>query len=70
MIKGLAERGISKDLNVKVRLQPRFTTENTEHHIKPIFRKNPDATIIHSGTNDITNGKLTKKKIKKGSQTD
>ena len=61
MIKGLAERGISKDHNVKVRAQPRCTTENIEDHIKPILRKNPDTIIIHSGTNDATNDKPTKK---------
>ena len=65
MIKGLAERGISKDHNVKVRPQPGRTTEEIEDHIKPILRKNPDVIIIHSGTNDVTNDKPTKKKIKK-----
>ena len=39
MIKGLAERGISKDHNVKVRPQPGCTTEDIEDHIKPILRK-------------------------------
>ena len=65
MIKGLAERGILKDHNVKVRPQPGCTTEAIEDHVKPILRKNPDAIIIHSGTNDVTNDKPTKKKIKK-----
>ena len=65
MIKDLAERGISKDHNVKARSQPGCTTEDIEDHIKPILRKNPDAIIIHSGTNDVTNDKPTKKKIKK-----
>ena len=65
IIKGLAETGISKDHNVKVRPQPGCTTEDIEDHIKPILRKNPDAIIIHSGTNDVTNDKPTKKKIKK-----
>ena len=65
MIKGLAERVISKDHNVKVRPQPGCITEDIEDHIKPTIRKNPDAIIIHSRTNDITNDKPTKKKIKK-----
>ena len=64
MIKGLAERGISKNHNVKVRPQPGCTTEDIEDHIKPTIRKNPDAIIIHSGTNDVTNDKPTKKKTK------
>ena len=67
MIKGLAERGISKDHNVKPLPESKTgcTTEDIEDHIKPIIRKNPDAIIIHSGTNDVTNDKPTKKKIKK-----
>ena len=65
MIKGLPERGISKDYNVKVRSQPGCTTEDIEDHIKPIIRKDTDAIIIHSGTNGVTNDKPTKKKIKK-----
>ena len=65
MIKGLTERGISKDHNVKVRPQPACTTEDIEDQVKPILRKNADAIIIHSGTNDVTNDKPTKKKIKK-----
>ena len=64
MIKCLAEKGISKDHNVKLRPQPTCATEETEDHIKLILRKNPGTIIIHSGTNDVTNGK-TKKKIKK-----
>ena len=68
MIKGLAERGISKDHNLKVRPQAWCTTEDIEDHIKPILRKNPDAIIIHSGTNDVTRYKPTKNK--KFSQAD
>ena len=37
MIKGLAERVISKDHNVKVRAQPECTTEDIEDHIKLIL---------------------------------
>ena len=52
MIKGLAERGISKDHNVMKRQQPGCTTEDIEDHIKPILRKNPYAIIIYSRTNE------------------
>ena len=65
MIKGFAEIGISKNHNVKVRPQPGCTTENTKDHIEPILRKNSDAKIIYSGTNDITNNKPIKNKTKK-----
>ena len=46
MVKGLAERGISKDHGVKVRPQPVCTTEGIQDHIKPILSKNPDVIII------------------------
>ena len=65
MIQSLAQRGISKDHDVKVRPQPRCKTEDIEDHFKPILRKNPDAITIHSGTNDAKNDKPTKKKKKK-----
>ena len=64
MIQSLAQRGISKDHDVKVRPQPRCKTEDIEDHFKPILRKNPDAITIHSGTNDAKNDKPTKKKKK------
>ena len=50
---------------MKVRPQPGCTIEDIEDHIKPILLKNPDVIIIHSGPNDVTNDKPTKKKIKK-----
>ena len=62
MMKGLAEWGVSKDHNVKVRPQTGCATEDTEDHIKSILRKNPDVIIIHSGTNDVT--KVNQQKIK------
>ena len=64
-IKGFAERVILKDRNVKVRPQLVSTTEDIEDHIKLILPKDPDAIIIPSETNGVTNDKPTKKKIKK-----
>ena len=49
---------------MKVRPQAGCTTEDIEDHIKPILCKNPSAIIIHSGTNDVMNGKPTKKENK------
>ena len=65
MIKGLAESGFSKDHNLAVRLQPGCITEHIKYHIKLTLPRNPDAIIIHSGTNEIMNDKLMKKKTKK-----
>ena len=59
MIKGLAEKGISK--NVKVSPHPRCTTNDIKDHVKPILCKDPDAIIIHSENNDVTNGKQAKR---------
>ena len=51
---------------MKIRSQPGCTTEDIEDHIKSILRKiSPDAIIINLRTNDVTNDKPTKKKIKK-----
>ena len=54
------------DRNMKARPQPGCTTEDIEDHIKLILRKNPDAIIIHSGSNDVTSDEpTTKKKVVK-----
>ena len=50
---------------MKVRPQLVSTTEDIEDHIKLILPKDPDAIIIPSETNGVTNDKPTKKKIKK-----
>ena len=34
-------------------------------YIKPIARRKPDALMIHTGTNDLTNGVNTMKKVRK-----
>ena len=34
-------------------------------YIKPVVRKKPDTVIIHTGTNDLTNGGKTMNKVKK-----
>ena len=65
MEKGLAERVISKDYNLKVRLQARrYTTEDIEDNIKLIPKK-PNVIIIYLKTNEITDSKTTKKNIRK-----
>ena len=48
---------------MKVRPQPGFTTGRRRSY-QGDTPKNPDAIIFHSGTNDITNDKPTKNKIK------
>lgn len=61
MAKDLAERVVLKVRNAKIIPQPRSIIENIEDHAKPLLRKKLDARIIHSGTNDISNGTKYKK---------
>ena len=51
--------------NVKVFTHPGSTTEDMLDYIKPIARRKPDTLIIHAGTNDLTNGVNTMKKVRK-----
>ena len=41
------------------------TTEDMLDYFKPMVRKKPDTVIIHTGTNDLTNGVKTMNKVKK-----
>ena len=54
----------SKKNNVKVITHTGSTTEDMLDYIKPIARRKPDTMIIHAGTNDLTNGVNTIKKVK------
>ena len=59
----------SKKDNVKVITQQGSTTEDLLNYIKPIARRKPDTSIIHTGTNDPTNGINSMKKCKKISRS-
>ena len=55
----------SKKNNVKVITHSGSTTEDMlDHIIKPIARRKPDTLIIHTRTNDLTNGVNTMKKVR------
>ena len=54
----------SKKNNVKVVTHPGSTTKDMPDYIKPIARRKPDTLIIHTGTNDPTNGVNTMKKVR------
>ena len=54
----------SKKNNVKVITHTGSTTEDMLDYIKPIARRKPDTMIIHAGTNALTNGVNTIKKVK------
>ena len=55
----------SKKNNVNVITHPGSTTEDMLDYIKPIARRKPDTLIIHTRTNDVTNGVNTMKKVRK-----
>ena len=59
------EKLSSKKNNVKVITHPGSTTEEMLDYIKQIARKKPDTLIIHTGTNDLSNGVNTMKKVRK-----
>ena len=55
----------SRENFVKVSTQSGATTEDMLDNIKPLVRKKPNAVIIHTDTNDLTNGVKTMNKVKK-----
>ena len=59
------EKLSSKKNNVKVITHPGSTTKDMLDYIKQIARKKPDTLIIHTGTNDLSNGVNTMKKVRK-----
>ena len=52
----------SKNYEVKVAAHPRSATEDLIDYIQPAVRKKTDFLVIHTGTNDLTNGVNTTKK--------
>ena len=66
MIKYLRRENVSsKNYEVKVAAHPGSTTEDLIDYIKPVVRKKTDFLVIHTGTNDLTNGVNTMKEIRK-----
>ena len=55
----------SKNYEVKVAAHPGSTTEDLIDYIKPVVRKKTDFLVIHTGTDDLTNGVNTVKEIRK-----
>ena len=66
LVKYLRREDLSSKMNnVKVITHPGFTTEDMLDYIKLIARRKPDTLIIHTGTNDLTNGVNAMKKVRK-----
>ena len=66
MVKYLRREELSsKKNNVKVITHLGSSTEDMLDYIKPIACRKPDTLIIHTSTNDLTNGVNTMKKVRK-----
>ena len=65
MIKHLTGHRISEKNHIKIKTNPGATTEDVIDYIKPSVGKKPDFLLVHSGTNDLTNGINTMTKIRK-----
>ena len=64
MIENVTGTGISRDHTVKIRPHPGATNIDMCDYTKPELRHQPDAIILHCGTNDIPNEINTLKKLK------
>ena len=53
ILKNLQGRKISRSAKVKVSSFPGCTTMYMRDHIKPVLRRNPDAIVMHVGTNSL-----------------
>ena len=53
ILKNLQGRNLSRSSKVKVSSFPGCTTMDMRDHIKPILRRNPDAIVMHVGTNSL-----------------
>ena len=64
MIKNITGRGISRDHAMRTRPHPGATSIDMYDYIKQKLRHQSDVTILHCGTNDISNDTNTLKKLK------
>lgn len=53
ILKNLQERKISRSAKVKVSSFPGCTIMDMRDHIKPVLRRNPNAIVMHVGTNSL-----------------
>ena len=56
IVKHMTGPGISKKNHIKIKTNPGVSTEGINDYTKPSIRKKPDCSLVHSGTNDLTNG--------------
>ena len=58
-------RNFQKKNHVKIKINPGAATEDIIDYVKPSIRKKPDFLLVHSETNDLTNGINTMTEIRK-----
>ena len=55
ILAGIAEKPISRNRSVKVRIFPGATTHDMYDYLKHLLKKSPDNIILHVGTNNSMN---------------
>ena len=55
----------SSDKSINIMKYPGCSLEDMVDHMKPVGRKKPDTLIIYVGTNDLTKGVNTMRKVRK-----
>ena len=56
MVKLVKSENLSDENYIaNIRANPGCTTEDIADYIKPIIRRKPDITLVHTGTNDLIN---------------
>ena len=55
----------SSDKSISIMKHPGCSSEDMVDYVKPVARKKPDTLIIHVGTNDLSKGVNTMKKVRK-----
>ena len=67
MLNGVNEKWLSKSYNVKVKNYPGATSEDILNKISDLLKVKPDCSLVHVGTNDLTNNMNLLNPVKKWS---
>ena len=65
MLNNLSEKGLSKTHKVRVINFPGGTSEKITDQLGDLIKGNPDALVVHVGTNDISNNVNLLNNVKK-----
>ena len=59
LLNGIHEKGLPKNHNWKVNNFPGGTSTTVLENLDNLVLNKPDCVVIHAGTNDLTNGKIS-----------